>query len=195
MPVAPTPSSSSPGTAAASPDTAWSAGRPHRDLPARGALVVPPGTTPADGPIVFIGTAEPRKNIAGLLSAYETSSETLPDAPPLLLAGRPPARAIARFDGLLESPARKGQARHLGYISDPDCRDLYERASMVVVPSLDEGFGMTALEAMTVGVPVVASNRGALPEVVADAGLLVDPEATRLTRPGDGPHAERPKPW
>jgi glycosyltransferase involved in cell wall biosynthesis len=48
---------------------------------------------------------------------------------------------------------------------------------MVVVPSLDEGFGMTALEAMTVGAPVVASNRGALPEVVSDAGLLIDPAA------------------
>ncbi len=46
---------------------------------------------------------------------------------------------------------------------------------MLVVPSLDEGFGMPALEAMTVGVPVVAANRGALPEVVRDAALLVDP--------------------
>jgi glycosyltransferase involved in cell wall biosynthesis len=48
---------------------------------------------------------------------------------------------------------------------------------MLVLPSLAEGFGITALEAMTVGVPVVASNRGALPEVVGDAGLLVDPES------------------
>ncbi len=47
---------------------------------------------------------------------------------------------------------------------------------MLVLPSLDEGFGMPALEAMTIGLPVVASNRGALPEVVGDAGLLVDPE-------------------
>jgi glycosyltransferase involved in cell wall biosynthesis len=47
---------------------------------------------------------------------------------------------------------------------------------MVVLPSLDEGFGLPALEAMTVGVPVVVSNRGALPEVVGNAGTLVDPE-------------------
>jgi glycosyltransferase involved in cell wall biosynthesis len=52
---------------------------------------------------------------------------------------------------------------------------LYRRALVLVVPSHTEGFGMTALEAMTVGVPVIASNRGALPEVLGDAGRLVDP--------------------
>jgi len=131
---------------------------------------------PEDGPIVCIGSAEPRKNIAGLLAAYETLLRDLPAAPPLILAGRPPA-AQSPLSRLLESPGLKGRARHLGYVSERDRRDLYDRASMVVVPSFDEGFGMTALEAMTVGVPVVASNRGALPEVVSDAGLLVDPAA------------------
>jgi len=146
--------------------------------------ICPPGapawprraTSPPDGPILFIGSAEPRKNIPGLLSAYEGLLGQVADAPALILAGRPPA-AGSPVHRLLESPALKGRARHLGYVNDRDRRDLYERASMVVVPSLDEGFGMTALEAMTVGVPVVASNRGALPEVVSDAGLLVDPEA------------------
>ena len=47
---------------------------------------------------------------------------------------------------------------------------------MRVLPSFDEGFGIPALEAMTIGVPVVVSNRGALPEVVGDAGLLIDPD-------------------
>ncbi len=50
---------------------------------------------------------------------------------------------------------------------------------MLVLPSLEEGFGIPALEAMTIGVPVIASNRGALPEVVGDAGILVDPENVR----------------
>ena len=49
---------------------------------------------------------------------------------------------------------------------------------MLVLPSFEEGFGMPALEAMTVGLPVVASNRGALPEVVGDAGLLIAPDDT-----------------
>ena len=53
---------------------------------------------------------------------------------------------------------------------------LYREASVVVLPSLDEGFGLPALEAMTIGVPVVVSSRGALPEVVGRAGLIVDAE-------------------
>ena len=57
-------------------------------------------------------------------------------------------------------------------------KELYTNACALVLPSLDEGFGLPALEAMTLGVPVVAANRGALPEVVGDAGLLVNPTDT-----------------
>ena len=56
---------------------------------------------------------------------------------------------------------------------------MYRRAILVVLPSLDEGFGVPALEAMSLGVPLVAARRGALPEVVGNAGLLVDPMDTR----------------
>ena len=72
-------------------------------------------------------------------------------------------------------PPLAGRVRHLGYVSDPDREALYRSAAVVVLPSLDEGFGLPALEAMTLGVPVVASNRGALPEVLGGAGVLVDP--------------------
>jgi glycosyltransferase involved in cell wall biosynthesis len=64
----------------------------------------------------------------------------------------------------------------LGYV-DPDRRlDLYRRALVLMMPSHAEGFGIPALEAMTLGVPVIAANRGALPEVVGEAGLLIDPD-------------------
>jgi glycosyltransferase involved in cell wall biosynthesis len=67
----------------------------------------------------------------------------------------------------------------MGYVDDGERQRLLREASMLVLPSLEEGFGIPALEAMTLGLPVVASNRGALPEVVHDAGLLVDPEDVR----------------
>jgi alpha-1,3-rhamnosyl/mannosyltransferase len=63
-------------------------------------------------------------------------------------------------------------------VSDADRQRLYREASVLVLPSFDEGFGLPALEAMTVGLPVIVSRRGSLPEVVADAGLFVEPEDT-----------------
>jgi glycosyltransferase involved in cell wall biosynthesis len=129
---------------------------------------IPPA---ARGPILYVGSSEVRKNVPGLLRAYARLRARHRDVPDLVLAGRPPladsdlARSIAGTEGVT----------HAGYVSDDERQRLYAGASMVVVPSLDEGFGMTALEAMTVGVPVVSSNRGALPEVVGRAAVLVDP--------------------
>jgi len=63
----------------------------------------------------------------------------------------------------------------LGYVSDSELEDLYQRASLLAFPSLDEGFGMPILDAMARGVPVLTSNISAMPEVAGDAALLVDP--------------------
>ncbi len=129
---------------------------------------------PTDGPILFMGTIEPRKNVATLLDAYEQLAGRRPSTPPLLLAGGAGFRSEAIMARIARPPLA-GRVRHLGYVSDPDREALYRSAAVVVLPSLDEGFGLPALEAMTLGVPVVASNRGALPEVLGGAGVLVDP--------------------
>lgn len=129
----------------------------------------------AIGPILFVGTIEPRKNIDLLLRAYARVLSARPDAPPLVLAGRTTDRSAAILEPLARAPLA-GHARHLGYVDDDTRRRLFEEASMLVLPSLDEGFGLPALEAMAAGVPVIASRRGALPEVVGDAGTLVDAE-------------------
>lgn len=134
------------------------------------ARTVPVGT----GPILFVGTIEPRKNLPTLFRAYEQLLRDLPDVPPLLLAGRTVEQSAAILAPLEAAPL-SGRVRHLGYVTDQRRRELYADASVLVLPSLDEGFGLTALEALHVGVPVVASNRGALPEVVGGAGVLVDP--------------------
>ena len=66
--------------------------------------------------------------------------------------------------------------RHLGYIDAAARYGIYAQASMLVLPSHNEGFGMTVLEAMTAGVPVIASRRGALPEVAGDAAQFIEPD-------------------
>jgi glycosyltransferase involved in cell wall biosynthesis len=127
------------------------------------------------GPILFVGTIEPRKNLPLLFAAYERIVARRPDVPALVLAGR----TVEQSAGILQDLARRaglaGRVRYLGYIGDDERERLYREASMLVLPSLEEGFGMTAVEAMQIGVPVIASRRGALPEVVGDAGTLIDP--------------------
>lgn len=128
------------------------------------------------GPILFVGTIEPRKNVPTLLAAYRTLLARLPSAPDLILAGGAAGDEGRQVLDALAQPPLAGRATHAGYVSGDRREQLYRDASMLVLPSFDEGFGLPALEAMTIGVPVIAANRGALPEVLGGAGLLVDPE-------------------
>jgi glycosyltransferase involved in cell wall biosynthesis len=165
-------------------NSAYTAGEVHQRLGVpRSSLTVcragaPPwparSTLPAEGPILFVGTLEPRKNVGGLLDGYERLLRSPEPIPELLLVGRA-TRAAAPWLARLQKPPLSGRVRHLGYVSDVERRRLYERARLLVLPSFNEGFGLPVLEAMTVGVPVVASEAGAIPEVLGDAGLLVDP--------------------
>lgn len=130
---------------------------------------------PATGYILFVGTLEPRKNVGGLLDAYERLLASRATVPELVLAGKATDDARVWLDRIRRAPLH-GRVRHAGYVERSAIRALYEGACLLVLPSFEEGFGIPALEAMTLGVPVVAARRGALPEVVADAGPLVDPE-------------------
>ena len=131
---------------------------------------------PAAGHLLFVGSLAPRKNVAGLLEAYARLAERRADVPELVLAGgEAPDGAGVAWREALEDPRLRGRVRRAGYVDAATLRSLYDGACALVLPSLDEGFGLPALEAMTLGVPVVASNRGALPEVVGEAGILVDP--------------------
>jgi glycosyltransferase involved in cell wall biosynthesis len=122
--------------------------------------------------ILFVGTIEPRKNIQGLLQAYQHFLASIPDAPPLVLVGR---------KGWLidETVKRIEQAPNVRWIQNADDADLpalYNLARMLVLPSFYEGFGMPALEAMACGVIPVVSNHSSLPEVVGDVGLQINPD-------------------
>lgn len=121
------------------------------------------------GPILHLGSIEPRKNVHMLLRAYEWLASRRSDLPNLVLAGKVPRPFVH-----LATEAVRSRIHFLGYVGARQKSQLLCTASMLVVPSTDEGFGMPALEAMAHGLPVVAANRGALPEVLGDAGLLVD---------------------
>jgi glycosyltransferase involved in cell wall biosynthesis len=132
---------------------------------------------PADGCILFVGTLEPRKNVGALLDAYEQLVNSRPEVPRLVLAGRATPAAAGWLARVQNAPLA-GRVTHFGYVDDQAREDLYRSARVLVLPSLDEGFGLPVLEAMSAGVPVIVSSRGSLPEVVQDAGAQVEPSDT-----------------
>lgn len=105
------------------------------------------------------------KNLAVLLAAY-AADETLP---PLVLAGASAASGAEHDERIIR----------LGRVSDGELKALYQNAMMFLFPSLTEGFGFPALEAMACGCPVVAAEAGAIPEVVGQAAVLLDPSDHR----------------
>ena len=130
--------------------------------------------TPTDGYFLFVGTLVARKNLATLLDAYSRVLAAWPGCPRLVIAGGSTPEAATSLRRIEETPLA-GHVEHIGYVSEGERERLYAGALALVMPSLDEGFGVPALEAMAAGVPVIASNRGSLPEVIGDAGTLLDP--------------------
>lgn len=113
--------------------------------------------------VLFVGTVEPRKNLARLAAAVAGLDERMP----LVVAG------AAGWGG---APADSGaDVRFVGFVPDGDLPPLYAAASVFAYPSLQEGFGLPIAEAMAAGVPVVTSRGGATEEVAGGAAVLVDP--------------------
>jgi glycosyltransferase involved in cell wall biosynthesis len=127
------------------------------------------------GYVLFVGTLEPRKNLVGLLRAYRLLAERGRCDAPLVLAGEKGWLYDEVFQEI-DSLDLESRVRLLQSVPDSDLPGLYGGAGVLAMPSFYEGFGLPALEAMVCGTPVVVARRGALPEVVGDAGLFVDPE-------------------
>lgn len=122
--------------------------------------------------VLHAGGCTLRKNLAGLADAWPRVRRARPDTS-LVLMGPPDGRRSALFDPLA------GTVR-IGRVDAETVRRVMAAASVVVVPSIYEGFGLPALEAMAACVPVVAAARSSLPEVCGDAALLVEPEGPAL---------------
>ena len=123
---------------------------------------------------LFVGTLQPRTNYERLLAAFDRLAAGRTPPHTLALAGMPGWQA-SRLKRALGKVRRPDRVRLLGYVDDDDLPALIGGAQALTLPSLYEGFGLPALEAMASGTPVLASNTSSLPEVVGDAGLLVDP--------------------
>lgn len=127
------------------------------------------------GFIMAVGTLEPRKNIPLLLRAYQRlRREHGLDIPLLLVGGK--GWIYNDIFGAIDQLGLKGQVCHLSGVTDIALAHLYRAAGALAFPSHYEGFGLPALEAMHAGCPVVASDRGSLPEVVGAAGILLPPD-------------------
>lgn len=124
-----------------------------------------------------VGTLEPRKNVQGTIAAYAALPEATRNRHPLVLAGMKGWQTSA-IERLLSPLVRNGQVRMLGYLPRAELATVTAGARAMVYPSLYEGFGLPVLEAMACGVPAITSNVSSLPEVVGDAGIMVDPGDT-----------------
>lgn len=122
--------------------------------------------------ILFVGTLEPRKNIPTLLDAYAHIAAAT-DAP--LVIGGSKGWLYDEIFAKVKTLNLGDRVHFTGYIERDDLPLWYAAATVFVLPSLYEGFGIPLLEAMATGTPVIASSSSSLPEIVGDAGLIVPP--------------------
>ncbi|HYL04457.1 MAG TPA: glycosyltransferase family 1 protein, partial [Thermoanaerobaculia bacterium] len=151
----------------------------HLPSPTVLAAASPPAGTPARYGL-FVGTLEPRKNVGTLLTAWRELHRD-GAAPPLLLCGPRGWRAQALRRQLAEAES-EGWLRYLGYVPPVQLAALYRGAAVVALPSLYEGFGMPAVEAMAAGAPLVLSDLPVFREVAGDAALYAPARRPDLWR-------------
>ena len=124
--------------------------------------------------VLYQGTLQPRKNVETLVRAYALLRSQGSDDHQLVLAGPRGWQYEPIFD-LIRRLGLVDAVRFPGFVPDDDLPLWYSSAAVFAFPSRYEGFGLPLLEAMACGAPVVSSNASSLPEVVGDAGLMVDP--------------------
>ena len=137
--------------------------------------------------LLYVGGISPHKNLKNLVSAYQqlVCDDRFSDVRLVLVGDYQNDSFFSDYPSLkqhIEELHLEEKVVFTGYIEDQDLAYLYNAASLLVLPSLEEGFGLPAIEAMACGTPVSASNRGSLPELVGKAGRFFEPTDVRAIR-------------
>jgi len=131
---------------------------------------------------LFVGNVKRHKNIVGLVSSFKIAQQKNPDLPPLVILGQYTdiRRDIPEVCPLLTDLVSQKKIIFTGFLPSADLPAIYSRALLFLFPSFYEGFGLSSLEAMACGTPVITSNSSSIPEIVQDAAILVDPNDSEM---------------
>jgi glycosyltransferase involved in cell wall biosynthesis len=141
-------------------------------------VTFPEATHPVEGrdPLaLFVGTLYGYKDPVVAVRAFGLAKARLPERARLVIAGKDPDGEIPKLRRAAAEAGVQDSVDIVGAVSDEQLEDLYARASLLVLPSRCEGFGLPVAEAMSRGIPVVVARSTSLPEVAGGAGILVEP--------------------
>jgi glycosyltransferase involved in cell wall biosynthesis len=127
--------------------------------------------------LLFVGNVKPHKNITGLITSYKVALDRYPDLPPLVVLGQYTnlRKEFPKLTDLLRNEKLQRNIIFTGVLPGEDLPAIYSRALVFLFPSFYEGFGLSILEAMACGAPVVTSDCSSIPEIVDDAAYLINP--------------------
>ena len=155
--------------------------RPGR--PGAGDIIEAAGGDPSAPYVLFVSSLSPRKNLSSLKTAMNGLAQRGLPHTLVIVASPSPDRLdwkVTAAQAAADLPEFPGRVVFLGTLTDVELAAVTAGAAAFCLPSLMEGFGLPALEAMACGVPVVVSDRGSLPEVVGEAGVITEPSAQAL---------------